>query len=89
MTPRWYDRPAPTPESDLGMARYVGRLTRDGWTDALPVTSDAGAIRFLTDFRTYCALVTTPPDPVTLGATEAGHSAPRGDALGKPTPSAP
>lgn len=38
----------PTPETDLILARYVGSLTPDGWTDFVAGT-DKAVVNFLTD----------------------------------------
>lgn len=67
----WYIRPVPTPELDKILARYVGVETPDGWVDALPVTTDAAAVRFLTDFRTYCSGGDVGSETIRSGPTEA------------------
>lgn len=41
---------SPTPETDLILARYIGQLTPEGWSDFVE-GSDARIVQFLTDLR--------------------------------------
>lgn len=77
---------SPTPETDLILARYIGTLTPDGWTDFVE-GSDSRIVKFLTDLR--AGEVVTGRVPVVASASTSAdmeHSADTGASLSTPIP---